>query len=139
MCYGDASSWREKIVKEYLAIGNNVKFLNPLRGKGPYLKSLKYNDPAEDADVMVKRKSIVIQDCNDIRMSDAIVANFNGAEQVSIGTVFEIAIAYELKKPIITVMEDSNIHQHAFIKEASTFIVATTKEAALTLKTLFGE
>jgi nucleoside 2-deoxyribosyltransferase len=64
----------------------------------------------------------------DIRNSDIIVFNFLGAEKVSIGSVFELAVAYEHNKCVIVLMEDDNIHQHLFILQSTCSIFTNVND-----------
>lgn len=64
-----------------------------------------------------------------VNQSDIIYANFLGAKRVSIGSMFELAWASLLNKQVIIVMEQDNIHRHAFVLEASTIIFETEQQA----------
>ena len=65
-----------------------------------------------------------------VQISDIIYADFTYATKtVSIGTVAEIAKAHTLGKLIVTVLPKNNLHNHAFIKEMSSVIFDTNKDA----------
>lgn len=74
---------------------------------------------------------ILTRDFNDVTQRDAMVANFLGAERVSIGTVWEIGVAFSHRKPVVVVMEPGNIHDHVFVTHSSGYVVPTLEEAAL--------
>jgi hypothetical protein len=69
-----------------------------------------------------------------VTQADIIYANFLGSKAVSIGSVMELAWAYELNKLTVVVMDRKNIHMHAFVLEAADIIFETTKEAMDYLK-----
>ena len=59
-----------------------------------------------------------------------IIANFLGAEKVSIGTVMEVAWAKSKQTPVIAVMEkEGNPHDHPMMTEVFGFRVETLEEA----------
>lgn len=68
------------------------------------------------------------RDYNDVKNCDALLVNFLGAKQVSIGTIFEVCWAHMLKIPCVIVMNNGNQHSHLFVKEAASVIVPTMKE-----------
>jgi len=75
-------------------------------------------------------------DCN---RADVVVVNLLGATRVSIGTVMEIAWAYQRHTPTVVIMErDStvNVHEHPMIAEATGFRVETMEQAAHVAKVI---
>jgi len=54
-----------------------------------------------------------------VRNSDIVLANFLGVDSISIGTCMELAVASQLGKHTIVVMEKDNVHRHAFVLEAA--------------------
>ncbi len=145
--YKEAKNWRDEFINKYWVYLNNINafsfyyetlFLSPLRGKGPLVCCPSPDDPAEDSDVLSRSKSIVRQDRNDLVRSDVVIANFLGAKQISIGTIAELSMAYERRTPVITIIEEGNPHNHAFVDEASTFMVSSLDEAVKTLKNILG-
>jgi nucleoside 2-deoxyribosyltransferase len=63
------------------------------------------------------------------RKCDILLVNLIGAKKISIGTVMEMAWAFDHGKHIITVMENDNIHQHAFVKEVSSIVYDNFQDA----------
>ena len=59
--------------------------------------------------------------------------------RVSIGTVMEIAWAYERRIPIIVVMKEDNIHVHAMVNDCITYRVDTLEEGMYLAKYLFND
>jgi len=63
------------------------------------------------------------------RKCDILLVNLIGATKVSIGTMMEMAWAAQDGAHVVTVMEEDNIHQHAFVKEASSVIYNNFQDA----------
>ncbi len=66
-------------------------------------------DPAKANYVVTSR------DCKFVKDSDVIFANLSKCTRVSIGTVMEIAWAYDCGKYIIIVMDKEGLHEHGMI------------------------
>ena len=111
--------------------------MSPLRGKNCYLKDLVGNGTIADHynnKLLSTQRGITVRDRNDVMTCDAILANLSDSKKVSIGTVMEIAWADMLRKPIVVVMDESNVHWHAMIREVSGFVTPYMKEAVELLK-----
>lgn len=118
--YKSATDWRQYMI-DYLP--NGITALSPLRGKY-YLEKFKDIADSYENISLSSSRGITTRDRFDVMSSDVIFVNLLGAKSVSIGTVMEIAWADILRKPIILVMEDeSNIHEHAMIREVVGFRV----------------
>lgn len=70
------------------------------------------------------------------RKCDILLVNLLGATTVSIGTVMEMAWAADHGKHVILVMEENNIHNHAFVKEAASVVYNKFEDALDYLKKL---
>lgn len=113
----EANDWRIKAA-EYLN-SYDIGVLSPLRGKNCYLKDLVGNGTIADHynnKLLSTQRGITVRDRNDVMTCDAILANLSDSKKVSIGTVMEIAWADMLRKPIVVVMDESNVHWHAMIR-----------------------
>lgn len=121
LSYDEATDWRIDVEHQLQRAG--IRSLSPLRFKD-YLKDekeLKENYPGHN---LSKSKTLFTRDMMDVRTSDLILANFLGAEKVSIGTCVELGVAFEAKKPVIVIMEaKSNPHDHDFVKNIACCIV----------------
>lgn len=106
--------------------------ISPMRGKG-YLKGEPVLGDTYENTVLSSGKAIVTRDYFDVKRADVILANFIGAKRVSIGSLFEIAWAFEMKKPVILAMEPGNLHDHAFVREACGIRAHTLEEAVKAL------
>lgn len=136
--YNDANNWRE-YVKQRLP--SNVNGLNPMRGKS-FLS--KYGILQPDCDrydhhVLASNRGIMTRDRWDATRCDALLVNFLGAKQVSIGTCMEIAWADLYRIPIVVIMEEEgNPHEHAMIKEAIGYRVSSIDEALQVIGAMFS-
>jgi hypothetical protein len=106
-----AGNWRMLVSKELVEAGFGV--LNPLRG-GSYLST-----QANDVPLGLSDKALKQRDKLDVKTCDIILANFSGAERVSIGSLMEIAWAEELGKLIVVVMDERGFHDHPFVREVA--------------------
>lgn len=129
--YDGAQSWRDSAKAELEKY--DIKLLSPLRAK-EYLRGI----PALTADCkgygelncMSSARGIMTRDHYDATRADALLVNLLGATRVSIGTVMEIAWAWDNGVPVVVAMEDEgNPHEHAMITEAIGFRVNTLEEA----------
>ena len=124
LSYGDATDWRKYCIDRFdkKVFGSRIIGLSPLRCKN-YLLQEKVLAQHYDEYILSTAKGITTRDRWDCMRCDVVLANFLGAKTVSIGTVMEIAWADSQRIPVVCVMEDGNIHQHAMLKEVSGFIV----------------
>lgn len=67
---------------------------------------------------------------------DVLFCDFTGSKKALIGQEFELAWAHLWGKPTIIVVPEGNIHQHAFILEASDICFKNTGDALDYLKHL---
>jgi nucleoside 2-deoxyribosyltransferase len=126
LSYNHAVEWRE-YAKRYLE-DNNIKGVSPMRGK-EYLEGTKSLDSEKDPNVLGSDRSLWCRDYNDVHTADVLLVNLEDSNGVSIGTVFEIAWAKEMKKPVIVVMPQNNIHNHPFIREATSLFFTDLDDA----------
>jgi len=64
-----------------------------------------------------------------VRQSDVIYANLMCADNVSIGSMMELAWASMLGKHVVVAMGANNVHRHAFVLEAATLVFDNEEEA----------
>jgi nucleoside 2-deoxyribosyltransferase len=138
LTYQECISWREEF-KELLADAmdskdwrsEEVRCLSPMRekeclnGVGILDKDYPLFGPLSCA------RGIISRDFFDCSRADILVANLLNSTQVSIGTVMEIAWAYQKRTPTIVIMEkEGNCHEHPMLWETVSFRVETLKQAA---------
>jgi nucleoside 2-deoxyribosyltransferase len=119
------TSWREQFK---ILLKDDIRCLSPLRDQ---------IDPTPDYPLTIEKvrhgKGSVARDRMDVMRCDLVVANFIGAERVSIGSVGEIFWADAYRKPVIVIIEDdkpTNPHYHLFILELAAWRFASLPEAA---------
>lgn len=86
-------------------------------------KAKGYKEPAST------NRAIVGRDRWMVKTADIFYANLIGSKIVSMGTVAELAWAYDNGKHVILAMEEDNIHQHAFVIEAADIIYPIHEDA----------
>jgi nucleoside 2-deoxyribosyltransferase len=142
LSYADARyTWRHQFASLLKSGGHDIECFSPMRQKDFLAgqqcegdaKSLRDHDEA-----LARPSGILTRDFNDVRSRDAVVACFLGAKRVSIGTVWEIGVAYSHKKPLVVVMEPGNLHDHLFITETAGYVVPTLAEAAHIIASLLS-
>lgn len=102
--------------------------LSPMTGKGRLRTDAKYR--AKDyRHPIATNRAIIGRDRWMIGQCDIIYCNLYGATHASIGSMMELAWGYELRKHIIVVMGEENIHQHAFVLQATDIVFPTPEEA----------
>jgi nucleoside 2-deoxyribosyltransferase len=107
--------WRHKIIAHYSNWKNSGKnygtlcFLNPLNGEDKFSKDgLKSNLPPS---------AIFMKDYNAIKKCDLFIVNMEtfNVQRAPIGTISEISLAYEMRKPIFMITTDKTYRRHPFI------------------------
>ncbi len=134
--YGDCTDWRD-LVSARLDCAS-TKCLSPMRGKA-FLQdetSVGNNYP----NPLACPRGIMTRDHWDATRCTVLLVNLLGATRVSIGTVMEIAWAWDHGIPVVAVMErDGNPHDHAMIQEAIGFRVETLDEGIQVVKAILGD
>lgn len=136
LSYHGATDWRAGVVEE---LWPRIVGYSPMRGKTYLAKETKIGHTYENT-ILSGEKAIFHRDVVlDVRRADLVLVNFLGAEKVSIGTVFEMGVAWELRKPIVTIMEIGNTHDHPFIRQASGWVVPNLTTALDTIRAILLE
>lgn len=128
--------WREQFA---FLLNASITVLSPMRHEG-HLAEIK--GPLEKAypdNLFSHPKMIVAKDFLDVDQSAIVVANFLGAQRVSIGTAVELGYAYAKGKTIVVIMDKNNIHVHPFITEIAATVVGSVTEAAHVVNSLLSE
>jgi len=128
--FDGASNWRDHATSELEKHG--VTGYSPLRAKKHLLEHLDVLDERRNKvdHPIVSPQGVVGRDRFDVQTCDLMLVNLLGATEVSIGTMFELAWADILRKPVILVMEDEgSIHEHFFIRQTVMYSVQDLDEA----------
>ena len=136
-----ANDWREGVKQELKnEFGDKIKVLSPMRGKH-YLKDCKEISATgnEKLGIISGGPAILARDYSDATTSDMILVNLLGAEKVSIGSMFEIAWAYQNHIPVVLVIEDDtqNIHSHSMFFAMCGYRVNNLHDALIIVKSFF--
>ena len=120
--------WRNQIINTYSNWKNtqqnygDIAFLNPLNGETEISKDgLASNVPP---------KAILDKDYNAIKNSNLFIVNMEtyGVQRPPIGTLMEIAFAYEFRIPIIMITTDNVYHQHPFVSNMVSWYFESVEE-----------
>jgi nucleoside 2-deoxyribosyltransferase len=135
LSYEGCTSWRDWAFKELYNAGHDG--LDPMRAKG-YLA--REDCIGSDYDTVLScSRGIMTRDHWDCTRCDVLLVNLIGATNVSIGTVMEIAWAFECRIPIVLCIEkEGNVHDHAMIREAVGFRVETLEEGLNVVKAILS-
>ena len=114
--FGEGNRWRLNFKKRLESNENmNVKAINP----NDYFNFL------EEPPKYISQREIMEYDLNRVRNADLIIVNFN--DMWSLGTMAEVAIAYERKIPIIG-LNETNQKLHPWQVEMCNRIFTETYE-----------
>lgn len=138
--YGACTGWRDEAEAALKAWG--IKGLSPMRGKD-FLKHVTCFSQQCDAysdNPLSSPRGIMTRDYYDATNCDVLLVNLLGAEKVSIGTVMEIAWAYQARTPIVLMIESggTNVHEHSMIHEAIGYRTDKLAEAIEITRLILG-
>lgn len=133
--YEGCTSWRE--FAKYALAKNDIVGLDPMRAKD-YLANEKCISNDYDTPLSCAR-GIMTRDHWDCIRSDVVLVNLIGATKVSIGTIMEVAWAWDNDVPVVLVMEENNIHSHAMLNEATGFRVFTLEAGLEIVKAILSQ
>jgi hypothetical protein len=126
LTFTESADWREYATK---CFPPHIQGVSPLRGHrmleglGP-IKNLMIDHPFRTD------RSINRRDHFDTLRAAVVLVNLIGAKTVSIGTVMEIAWAFDHGIPIILAMEpEGNVHDHPMVRDCVSIRVASLDEA----------
>jgi len=133
--YEGCTDWREIAIEELAKSG--IVGVSPMRDKLYSGDEITTDDYYKR--VLSESRGIINRDRFDVLNCNLLLANFLGAEKVSIGTVMEIGWADLSRTPIIMVMEkEGNPHEHPMIREATGFRVETLESGLSVAKSILG-
>ena len=116
--FEEQSKWRQQIQ-------DAIKFNFDCEKKPIFFNPVNYFNFEE---VRYKSQREVMEfDLNGLRHSDLVIVNFN--DPTSLGTCAELAVAYEMKIPIIGINKDEK-ELHPWLIEFTSRMCSSLKEAA---------
>ena len=126
--------------KELIEGLDDYDVLCPMQGKQYLRTELEFKAHGYNQHPASTNHGIIERDHWMVSQADVVLADLTPAGgRVSIGTMMELAWAYHLGKHTIVVMEEGNIHQHAFVLEAADMIFTALDDALSYLHDLAGE
>lgn len=125
--YDEACHWRNRAT--VILADSNIRAYSPLRYKEFLRNHGTLTTQPYTEHPLATRRGILTRDHWDCMTADLILVYLKGAPAVSMGTVMEIAFGHAYRKPIVAVMEQGNVHEHAMVSEAIDFRVDTLDEA----------
>jgi len=128
MSYDDVITYYSNVKQELSSFG--YKVFNPMTGKESLRNELEFRAHGYTDIPVATNHAILRRDRWMVNQSDIVFANFLDAKKrVSIGSVMELAMAYNYNKHTIVCMDEENIHQHAFVLECADVVFKTYDEA----------
>lgn len=123
--------WREEAA--YRLSEKGLSVLSPLRGKD-FSYSQDGGITIDDiAGAQSTTKDCVMRDYNDIIRAGVLLVNLNtwGSTRPMVGTLMELAWAWQLRKPVVAVCgkDDYLMREHPFIKDSVTHYCEAVEEA----------
>ena|SRR2546427_12993023 len=119
LTFGEATDWREYAIKQLANYG--IKGISPMRAK-EYLATIGTisgtGKEYSHLGTFSTPEAVITRDRWDTTRADAVLVNLLGAKAPSIGTIAEIAWAYDHRVPLVCAMEkEGNVHDHMFITQ----------------------
>lgn len=116
-----ALQWRLEAVR--ILANHNIVGLNPLRGKQKLWDRGSVTQDFNDYDNLgpyYTSRSIMTRDFSDVKRCDLLLANLSDAPVPSYGTVMEIGWAWEMQKPIVSILPEgeNEYEKHPMLYEA---------------------
>lgn len=121
LTFGEASAWREKMKR---ALHPDIDAFSPLRDKESHLPADEPLSPDAigDGHPLVAENGLFMRDFFDVQRADLLLVNLLGTKRVTQGTLYEIAWAFQLRKPIVAILEPTgNPHEHPFLRCCASF------------------
>lgn len=134
----ESMEWRRYAIKE---LQPGIQAIDPTRDTPDIVRQSTQEGEASHRRLkrLVHGKTVVARDRFDVTRCDLVLANFMGAEEVSIGSVGEIFWADMLRKLVIVVREESsNPHDHDMINDIADWIFHDLDEALEKTKLLIS-
>jgi nucleoside 2-deoxyribosyltransferase len=149
LTYQGATDWR-KHASSVLEEAGRIRTLDPMRGKR-YLEDVTagrtFQDVWSDSACaypggdfpLSTQHGITHRDRWDVRRSDLVLLNLEGAKQISIGTMLELAWADAAGVYTLAVIEGSgNPHHHGMVLETASLVVETLDQALDLIPVVLG-
>lgn len=128
LTYDEATRWRSETKK---ALGDQgIKCLDPMRGKESTKQLTNLCPENYGEEIETSPKFIMRRDHMDVMSCDIVLVNLDNRKRELIGTLMELAWAYDYHKPVIAIcQEDDSYYRHPFVLECIMARVSTLEQA----------
>jgi len=134
LTHAQCTEWRDYASDKLADAG--ITSYSPMRHK-EFLSDKGVIEQSYPQFALSSDKAIMTRDHNDVVTSDAILVNLLDFKRVTIGTVMELAWAYDRQIPVVVIMEKTgNLHDHPMVREAISIRVETLDEGVACIKSL---
>jgi len=114
--------------------------VSPMRDKDALKTGAVIDKAYEEHGHLYTGAGIFARDYSDVLRCDCVLANFARARKVSVGSMFELAWAWQLRKPTVIVLEaGGRFHDHPFVRQSTPFIYEDLRPAVECLKSIMRE
>lgn len=124
------SEWRKKLRTHYHNYKGQVypiTFLDPMNGEADYNVKLEN----EGLQSRIPSRAIMLRDYHSVvKLADVVIANMNtfGRQRAPIGTIMEVAWAWEHHKPVIVISEEECWIKHPMFSSATAILCKNVDE-----------
>ncbi len=133
--------WREKATE---MLSSDYLIFNPAANK--FNKKL-LKDAEGDVEEFVKKAIersqgiLITKDFNLVQHADLLLANMSivTPDKPMVGTLFELAWAWYLRKPVVAIISDNLYCKHPFTKNSFSATTSSLEEACMLIKLFFVE
>jgi nucleoside 2-deoxyribosyltransferase len=127
LTYDECTRWRDEARVALLPHG--IECYSPMRNKA-FLREVGTIEQSYPGYALSGDRAIMTRDHHDTTTADAVLVNLLGTARVTIGTVMEIAWAWDRKIPVVAVIEPAgNLHDHPMVREAIGFRTRSVADA----------
>lgn len=140
LTYDQVVSWRELLRTK---VDSSINLISPMRGK-QHLSDVEIfhqviADNKSGHNVMDNGKAIFSRDYFDVQNCDVLLFNALGATEKSIGSICEVAWAFQMRKPIVFAIDNNkdNPHNHDFLHTMANYTVDNIEDAAYVVNSIF--
>ena len=132
----DHRTWRREAIEKFNELG--IATRSPYRGrdKSKIMKVDKYHYTVSSAPISNRLGNMLVaRDLKDVEDCDVLLMNLTGTkdERPAIGTLSELAWAYQLRKPVVCVVDEettqADYYKHPFMHQFISQWVSSVDEA----------
>jgi nucleoside 2-deoxyribosyltransferase len=126
--------WRYEL--EAALQDHDISVISPMRDKDDLATTSGPLDAHDGSSTTLSSAQAIVQrDYYDVARCALVFAYLLHAPRVSIGTMFELAWAFQSRKPVVIVADEGGLHDHPFIRQAGFFVpdMATGIEVTLSI------